>query len=379
MRQLYFDHNTTTPVAVSVREALLPFLADRAGSPAGEYPAGRACYEAIEDARGRVAALLGCDAEEIVFTSGATESNNLALKGLAFHKGQAAGGHFVISAIEHASVVESVKFLERFGFDITVVPATGQGVIQPAAIQKALRGDTILVSVMLANHETGVIQPLKQISEACHAAGVPLHTDAAQAVGKIRTNVAELGVDMLTLAGHKMYAPQGVGALFVRQGLSLESLLHGSGQEVGLRAGTENVAGIVGLGVAASLADKGLDQSQERLEKMRDRLLRALQADAGDELVIHGKLARRLPNTLTISFAGASGHELLARVPELCATALGAGQNETRALSPTLAAMGVPGDVARGAIRLSLGWYTSDDDVDRAASLLLGAWEAVRG
>lgn len=378
MRQLNFDYNATTPVAPSVQQALLPFLSEHYGNPSSSHALGRACHEAIEDARGQLASLLGCDPDEIIFTGGGTESNNLALKGLAFRRGRSAGGHLVISAVEHPSVLEPARFLERWGFDVTVVPVTGQGVVQPAAVRQALRSDTLLVSVMLANNEVGVVQPLRQIASICREAGVPLHTDAAQAVGKIRTQVDELEVDLLTVAGHKMYAPKGVGVLYVRQGINLEPVLHGAGHESGLRAGTENVPGIVGLGAAAALAANSLDASQERLQRLRDRLLDALRAGVGELLVVHGELAPRLPNTLSVSFPGVIGHELLARVPELFASTGSACHSAAAAQSPTLAAMGVASDIARGAIRLSLGWYTSEEDVEQAASLLIGAWEALR-
>jgi cysteine desulfurase len=379
MRQLYLDYNATTPVAPSVQQALLPFLSEHFGNPSSGHALGRAAHEALEDARGHVANLLGCDPDEIVFTGGGTESNNLAIKGLAFHHGPAAGGHLVISAIEHPSVAGPARFLERLGYEVTVVPVNGQGVVQPAAIRQALRNDTLLVSVMLANNETGAVQPLKQISDVCRAQNVPLHSDAAQAVGKIRTQVEELGVDLLTIAGHKMYAPKGVGALYVRQGIALEPVLHGAGHEAGLRAGTENVAQIAALGAAAALAGKNLEAAHERLTALRDRLLALLREGAGDVLSVHSEQAPRLPNTLSISFPRAAGHELLARIPELCASTGSACHSETAAMSPTLAAMSVRGDVARGTIRLSLGWYTTADEVERAASLLLGAWESVRG
>lgn len=378
MRQLYFDHNATTPLPPSVQEAVLPFLKERHGDPASFHASGRACHEAVEDARGHVALLLGCDAEEVVFTSGGTESNNLALKGIASTRGRSAGGHFVISAIEHPSVVESARFLERQGFDLTCVPVTGQGVVQPAAITRAIRGDTLLVSIMLANHEVGALQPIKQIAEACHAAGVPLHTDASQAVGKIRTQVDELQVDLLTVSGHKMCAPKGVGALYVRQGVTLDPIMHGTDHEAGLRAGTPNVAGIVGLGAAAVLVAKTLDASQDRLQTLRDKLLALLRSAIGEELVVHAERAPRLPNTLTIAFPQVCGHELLTRVPELCAWSGSFGKSDAPAISPTLAAMGVTSELAQGTIRLSLGWHTSADDVEWAASLLLGAWEALR-
>jgi cysteine desulfurase len=264
------------------------------------------------------------------------------------------------------------------GYDVTVVPVTGQGLVQPAAVRQALRGDTLLVSIMHANNETGVIQPIRQIAEICHERNVLLHTDAAQSVGKTRTAVDELEIDLLSVAGHKVYAPKGVGALYVRQGVDLEPLLHGAGQEAGLRSGTENVAGIVGLGAAAALAMKSLDATQQRMEQLRERLLLSLQAGVGSDLVLHGELAPRLPNTLSVAFPGVSGHELLARIPELCASTGSACHSGSESISPTLAAMGVPTEIARGTIRLSLGWYTTEDEIDRAASLLIGAWEALK-
>lgn len=378
MRQLYLDYNSTTPIAPSVQEAMLPFLAEHFGDPTQSHASGRACREAIEDARGQVAHLLGADADEIVFTSGGTESNHLALLGVLLRANPAAGGHLIISAAEHASVTEPAKWLERLGYDLSIVGVTGQGVVQPSAIQAALRPDTALVSIVHANHETGVIQPLRQIAEFCHAHGALLHTDASQSAGKIRTFVDELDVDLLTVSGHKLYAPKGSGALFIRRGVALEPLLRGGGQESGLRAGLENTPAIVGLGRAAVLAARALEESPERLEELRDRLFSLLQAAVGEELRLHGQLANRLPNTLCLSFPEVAGHELLARVPELCAFASGGSPVDTQATSATLAAMGVDPQLARQTIRLSLGWYTSQEEIERAASLLLGAWENLR-
>jgi cysteine desulfurase len=377
MRSLYFDYNSTTPIAPVVQQAVLPFLAEQFGDPASTHGIGRAAHEAIEDAREHVSMLLGCDPEEIVFTGSGTEANNLALKGMAFARGIGSGGHIVISAIEHASVIESARFLEQLGFDITLAPATAQGIITPNSIRESIRDETILVSVMLANHEVGTIQPVKQIANICHSSDIPLHCDASQAMGKMRVNVDELEVDLLTLSGHKMYAPKGIGALYIRQRTVLEPLLHGGGQEAGMRAGVPNVAAISGLGAAAVLINKSLDASVERSEKLRDRLLSLLKTDIVDGLVVHGDHSRRLPNTLSVCFPRANGQEILARIPEFCASASSAPHGETETISPTLAAMGIASDVASGTVRLSLGWYTTENDVERAASLLLGAWEAV--
>jgi cysteine desulfurase len=274
-------------------------------------------------------------------------------------------------------VQEPARFLERLGFDVSVVGVGGGGAIQAAAVRKVLRDDTLLVSVMLANHETGAIQPMKAIADVCHAADVPLHTDASQAVGKIRVNVEELCVDLLTLSGHKMYAPKGVGALYVRHGTLLEPLLHGEQQEAGLRSGTENVAAIAGLGAAAVHIAKNLDSISQRVEKFAVDLLDKLRSGV-DDLVVLAEKAQRLPNTLCVSFPGVLGERLLARIPELSASSTAADHNETAAICPTLAAMGVSSEVAQGTLRLSLGWYTTEDDVARAASLLIDAWETLR-
>jgi len=378
MRQLYLDYNATTPIAPSVQEAMLPLLTEHFGNPSSSHVLGRAAAEAVEDARGQLALLLGCDPDEIVFTSGGTESNNLALKGVLLREAPAAGGHLIISAFEHPSVAAPAQFLERLGYVVTIVGVTGQGVVQPAAIRAAIRPDTRLVSIMHANNEVGTLQPLRQIAAICHEHEIPLHTDASQSVGKVRTLVDELEVDLLTVAGHKMYAPKGVGALYVRRGVELEPTQHGAGHEAGLRAGTENVASIAGLGRAASLAAKSLDQARERMTALRDRLWQQLAAEIGSPLVLHGALVERLPNTLSVSFPGVSGHELLARIPELCASTGSACHSTGRSISPTLAAMGVSDEAARGTVRLSVGWQTTDEDVDRAASLLLGAWEGLR-
>ncbi len=378
MRHLYFDYSATTPIAPSVQAAMSPLLAEHFGNPSSSHAHGRAAAEAVEDARGQLALLLGCDCEEIVFTSGGTESNNLALKGVLLGQTPAVGGHLVISAVEHPSVTEPARFLERLGYDLSIVGVTGPGVVQPAAVRAAIRPDTRLVSIMHANNVVGAIQPLRQIAAICHEHAIPLHTDAAQSVGKIRTLVDELEVDLLTVAGHKMYAPKGVGALYVRRGVQLEPIQHGGGQEAGLRAGTENVAAIAGLGRAASLAAKSLDQNHERLAGLRDRLWQKLFAEIGNPLVLHAALAERLPGILSVSFPGIAAHELLARIAELSASAGSACHSQAQSVSPTLAAMGVTDDQARGTVRLSVGWYTTEEEVDRAASLLLEAWEALR-
>lgn len=378
MRQIYLDYNATTPVAPSVVEAMLPFLTEHYGNPSSSHALGRACQEAIEDARGKLAMLLGCDRDEIVFTGGGSESNNLALLGLMLRDAPRLDGHLIISAIEHPAIVEPARFLERLGFDLTVVPCDKQGVVDPSAVAAAIRPDTRLVSIMHANNETGVVQPIRDIAEICHGRDVLLHTDAAQSVGKIRTFVDELDVDMLTVAGHKVYAPKGVGALYIRRTVHLEPLIHGAGHEGGLRAGTENVPYIVALGHAASMALKGLEENSERLAILRDRLYAKLAHEIGERMTVNSRLAPRLPNTLSVNFLDVTGAELLGRVPDICASTGSACHSSSTSMSPTLAAMQLSVEEARGTVRLSVGWSTSEEDIDRAAELLVGAWEALR-
>lgn len=382
MKPIYLDYNATTPIAPAVLEAMQPFLAEHYGNPSSGHALGRAGHDAVEEARGRVAALLGARSDEIVFTSGGTESNNLALKGIVFAAWQpggrgAAGGHMILSAIEHPAVAEPARFLQRLGCDLTVLGVDRRGVIDPADAARALRPDTRLVSVMHANNEIGVLQPINEIAEICRARGVPLHTDAAQSVGKVPVAVDDLQVDLLTVAGHKVYAPKGVGALYVRRGTRLERLLHGAGHESGRRAGTENVPYLVGLGRAASLARERLAEIGPRMSHLRDRLYARLQAAIGTGLTVNGEGAPRLANTLSVNFPGVSGEELLAAIPELCAsTGAACHSGETR-VSATQAALGLSPEVARGTVRLSTGWTTTDADIDRATELLIGAWRRI--
>jgi len=378
MRQIYLDYNATTPVAPLVQEALRPFLAEHFGDPAGDYPLGRACHEAIEDAREQVASLLGAERDEIVFTSGGTESNNLALKGVLLRGGPAGGGHLVTTTQEHPAILQPARFLEQWGCEVTYVGCDRWGLVDPDEIKAALRGDTQLVSVIHANHEIGTIQPLRAIAEVCHARGVLLHTDAAQTCGKIRTQVDELGVDLLSLAGHKLYAPKGIGALYVRRGTAIDPILHGAGQEAGLRAGTENTAFIVGLGRAAWLAACGLDAAAERLAMLRDRLAGHLREGIGERFSQNGALQAQLPNTLSVNFPEVTATELLRRIPELCASAGSDAPSGAGGRSSVLKAIELPETTARGTVRFSLGAYTSEEDIDRAASLLIGGWQDLR-
>jgi len=377
MRTIYLDYNATTPVAPAAREAMLPYLVEHFGNPSSSHILGRACHDAVAEGRRRMANLLGAEHNEIVFTSGGTESNNLALKGVALADWKpGTPGHLVISAIEHPAVVEPARFLQKLGFRLTVVGTSRAGIVDPAAVEEALAPDTRLVSVMHANNEIGTLQPIREIADICHRRGVLVHTDAAQSIGKVPVRVDELGIDLLTVAAHKVYAPKGVGVLYVRTGTRLEPLLHGASHERGLRAGTENVAYIVGLAHAACLAKERMTNTGPRMAQLRDRLHARLRDAIGDGLTVNGEGAPRLPNTLSVNFPDVVGEELLRRAPDLCASTGAACHSGSTKLSATLAAIGLEPKVARGTIRLSVGWYTSDDEIELAAEMLIAAWKA---
>lgn len=378
MRRVYLDYNATTPVATAVQNAILPFLAAHYGNPSSGHSLGQAAHEAVDDARARVAALVGAQPSEIVFTGGGSESNNLALKGATLRRGGNFGGHLVISAIEHPAIAEPARYLESLGFRLTVLACDSGGIVDPATLEDALRDDTLLVSIMYANNEIGSIQPIAQLADVCRRRSVLFHTDAAQAIGKIPTKVNALGVDLLSIAGHKFYAPKGVGALYVRRGVELEPLVHGAAHEGGRRAGTENVPYIVGLGQAADLANDGIEGTQRHLAHLRDRLQELLCADIGDGLTINAVNAPRLPNTLSVNFPGVDAGRLLARVPELCASTGAACHSGMTHMSATLAAIGLRPEQARGTIRLSVGRDTDEAEIEYAADVLIAAWNALK-
>ncbi len=364
---IYLDFNATTPVAPEVAGALQVYLTEEFGNPSSDYALGRRAREAVAQARGEVAALLGAAPEEIVFTSGATEANNTVLKGVARHF---RAGQIITSAVEHPSVAGPCRYLATQGFEVTVLPVDGRGRLDPEAVRRALSSRTILISVMHANNETGALQPLAEIGALAREAGVWFHTDAAQSVGKIPVAVAEFQVDFLSLAGHKCYAPKGVGALYVRPGVSFTPLLHGGGQEGGRRSGTENVPYIVALGAACRLARERLPGESQHLRGLRDLLHGRLRAGFPG-LVLNGPEHERLPNTLNVSFPGLRGSDLLGGLPELAASLGAACHAGVESLSPVLTAMGVPSEVARGALRLSVGRPTTQEEVETAAQLLL--------
>jgi len=366
---IYLDYNATTPVDPRVAEAMRPFLSGGYGNPSSTHRLGREARTVVETARGRVADCLGCRAQEIVFTSGGSESNNLAIRGVVVRVG---GGHVVTSAVEHPAVLEVVRALEREGrIRLTIVGVDGWGRVDPEAIRRALRPDTVLVTLMLANNEVGTLQPVAEVAAACRERGVAVHTDAAQAVGKVAVNVRDLGVDLLTVAGHKLYAPKGVGALYVREGVRLEPLIRGAAHEMGLRAGTENVLEEVGLGAACELVRCELAEEVPRLVAVRDRLAAALREGVAD-LVVHGHPEARLPNTLSVSFPGVDAGLLLTRLgDEVAASAGAACHAEHVEVSHVLEAMGVRPEVALGTVRFSVGRFTTLDEVECAAARVL--------
>jgi cysteine desulfurase len=364
---IYLDYNATTPVAPEVFRAMRPYLEGEFGNPSCDYALGVRARDAVRQARKDVAALLGCTPEEIIFTSGATEANNTVLKGVAAHHGR---GRIITCATEHPAVLAPCRFLQSQGFKITILPVDGTGRVDPEEVRRALTPDTILISVMHANNETGALQPIREIGALAREAGVAFHTDAAQSVGKIPVDVDELQVDFLTVAGHKFYAPKGVGALYARGGWPFMPLLHGASQEGGRRAGTENVPYLVALGAACRLARERLPGAPAHLQSRRDRLHELLKAGVPG-LILNGPEAERLPNTLNVSFPGVSGAELMAGLPELAASLGSACHAGQEAVSPVLAAMGVPVDLARGAVRFSVGYPTTIAEVDQAATWLL--------
>lgn len=367
MKQIYLDYNASTPICPEAVEAMRPFLAGHYGNPSSGHWAGAPARDAVEEARDRVAWLLGCMPEEVVFTSGGSESNNHALKGVyhALHDG---GGHIITSRVEHPAISEPCRFLETMGAAVTRLPVDGTGMVDPDDLRKAITDRTVLVSVMHANNETGTIQPIREIAAIAHASGVLVHTDAAQSIGKIPAQVSDLGVDLLSLAGHKLYAPKGVGALYVRKGTPLEPFVHGAGHESGRRAGTENVLLVAGLGAAAVVA--GDLAGMERVRALRDHFWSHLRVSFGDRVRLNGHPVERLPNTLNVSFIGRVGAELLAGLAWVAASTGSACHEGSVKLSPVLEAMGVPVEAGMGALRFSLGRGTTREEIDHVVGLL---------
>lgn len=399
MSPIYLDYNATTPVDPRVADAIGRAVRELWGNPSSGHEFGLAARAAVDFARGQVARLLSADPSEIVFTGGGSEASNLAIKGLARPIArqpwwrtlfaapiEAKDFHLVTSVVEHPATRQPVEYLQRQGAKVTVIPVDGTGRVDPYDVRKAVRfrkRRVTLVSVMHSNNEVGTLQPIREIGELKKRYEFIFHTDAAQSVGKVPVSVKELNVDLLTVAGHKLYAPKGVGALYVRRGLELEPLIHGAGHESGRRAGTENTPYIVGLGLAAELVSQALPEESDRLRHLRDRLYVALRDLLGDRISLIGHPELRLPNTLNIGFHGHVGVNLLAGVLRVAAS-VGAACHEPKPgqlvvrPSKVLSAMGVPDEVSRGAVRLSVGRWTTEAEVDEAAALLASAVGACR-
>jgi cysteine desulfurase len=376
MKPIYLDYNATTPIDPEVADAMLPCIHEHFGNPSSTHAYGIEARRIVERARGQTAALLNCAPAEVLFTSGGTESNNHAIKGAA-RALRGSGNHIITSAIEHPAVTEVCGYLAASGFEITFVPVDAAGVVEPDRLERAFTDRTVLVSVMHANNEVGTIQPIAEIARRARRRNILVHTDAAQSVGKIPVDVAELGVDLLSVAGHKLYAPKGVGVLYIRDGVRLEKFMHGAGHESGRRAGTENVVEIAGLGAACEAAMRVLEASGERMRRTRDRLqegiLRAVQ-----EVRVNGHPVRRLPNTLSVSIRGVDAGALLGAMDGIAASAGAACHGASVEISRTLRAMGIPVEWARGTIRLSTGRYTTEDEADRAVEIIVSAVKRLR-
>lgn len=358
---IYLDYNASTPVAPEVADAMQPYLRQGFGNPSSRHWASAGLQETLAAAREQVAALLGSAADEIVFTSGGSEATNHALKGAYFASGRR-DAHLITTQIEHPATIETCRFLERLGANVTYLPVDGSGMVTPVDVRAAITADTILVSVMHANNETGTIQPIAEISAIAHEDGALMHTDVAQSAGKIPVDVGALGVDLLTLAGHKLYAPKGVGALFSRRGVGIEPLIHGGGQEAGQRSGTESIVMAVALGTACALARERLDPAA--LGHIRDYFWEKLQQRFGDGIVLNGHPDHRLPNTLNVSFVGRVGSKLLEALDGIAASTGSACHEDSVTMSPVLAAMGLSDRVAMGAIRFSVGYDTTTAEID---------------
>ncbi|MDX3733687.1 cysteine desulfurase family protein [Streptomyces caniscabiei] len=375
---VYLDYNATTPIDPRVAEAMRPYLTDFFGNPSSSHPYANTPRRALAEARAQVAGLIGAGPGEIVFTGSGSEADLLALRGVVLASDRPRP-HVITQATEHPAVLETCRALERLhGARVTVLPVDSDGLVAPAALAAALTEDTVLVSVMAANNETGALQPIRELAALAHERGALFHCDAAQAVGKVPLDVGELGVDLLTVVGHKIYAPKGAAALYVRDKVRLEPVVYGGGQERGLRAGTENVALAVALGTAAQLAAGELaDDAPARIAALRDHLHQRLTDSLPGRVHLNGPEKNRLPNTLNVSIDGVLGHQLLAAAPELAASTGSACHSGTHTPSPVFTAMGLERDRALGALRLSLGRWTTAGDIETAAAALTRAAAAL--
>jgi cysteine desulfurase len=367
LKPIYLDYNATTPIDPEVAEAMRPYISNRFGNPSSSHWYGVQTKDAVEKARNQVANLLNCNPDEVVFTGGGSESNNYAIKGAAFANREK-GNHLITSSIEHPAVIEVCKYLQEKDFQVTYLPVDQFGQVDPLSAEKAITSSTILISIMHANNEVGTIQPIAEIAEIARNHGIVFHSDAAQSVGKIPTTVDDLGVDLLTIAGHKLYGPKGIGALYIRRGIQLEKLIHGADHEQGRRAGTENVLEIVGLGKACEVAKRDLDKNMDHTQKMRDLLYQQLKAE-WDELTLNGHPKNRLPNTLSVSFRNIEANKLLTEIDTVAVSAGAACHSDSVKVSSVLQAMQVDLEYAMGTIRFSTGKMTTAEEIKETAAI----------
>lgn len=368
---IYLDHNASTPVLAEVVDAMLPYLREHFGNPSSTHLFGRTMHDAVARAREQVARLIECRPDEVYFTSGGTEANNLAIRGVA--AAVPARRHILTCVIEHPATAGPCAWLEQQGYAVTRVEVDGAGRVLPERVQECLGPETALVTIMHANSETGTLQPIAEIAELAHSTGALMHTDAAQSCGKIRVSTRHEKVDLLSIAGHKLYAPQGVGALFVRAGTPIKPLIIGAEHEQGLRPGTENVASVVGLGQACEVARRSLVEEGERLSRLRDRLWSLLK-EAIPAIALNGYPAERLPNTLNVRFPAVAGNTLLAACPAIAASTGSACHELGDSASQVILAMGIGESEAIGSVRLSLGRGNTRQEIDLAATELISAW-----
>jgi cysteine desulfurase NifS len=368
---IYLDYNATTPIAKEVADVMAPYLYSFFGNPSSSHAFGVKARMAVEKARQQVAEAINCQPNEIIFTSGGTESNNTAIRGYAIAN-RKKGQHIITSQIEHPAVLEVCRYLETQGFSVTYLPVDRFGMVDPQDLERAIRHDTLLVSIMHANNEVGTIQPISELTEITHRHGAVFHTDAAQTLGKYPLDIQELGVDMLSIAGHKLYAPKGIGALFIRNGTVLEKLMYGADHESNRRPGTENVLEIVGLGKACEIAKRDLEKNMNHFKNMRDRLHNGLQESLPEgSFVLNGHPELRLPNTLSLGFYKVEANTLIAQISNRVAVSAGAACHSDKiTVSKVLQAMRVPLDYAMGTLRFSVGRGTTIDQIDRAVEII---------
>jgi len=371
MNPVYLDYNATTPIDPEVAEEMIPYIKSHFGNPSSSYPIGRFSKEAMIRSRAQVAGLINADPGEIIFTSCATEANNLAIRGIA-QKNK--GKHMITSSIEHPAVIEVCRYLETQGFEVTYLPVDHSGIVNPDDVKSAIRQDTTLISIMHANNETGSIQPISGIAAIAKQKNILFHTDAAQSAGKIEVDVKKSGIDLLTIAGHKLYAPKGIGALCIRQGVKIENILYGANQEKGIRPGTENIIHIVGLGKACEIAKRDFKKNQQIMFSTRDALLNGLKNKLGDRINVNGDLNNGLPNTLSIAFDGVEAHTLSSLINDEVYLSTGSACHaDSIEISPVLKAMNIDLKRAAGTVRISTGKYTTREEIDYAVEMISGA------